>query len=138
ETRYLDEVAPDLDAALARADELVRRREARSIGLVGNAAEILPELVRRGVVPDLVTDQTSAHDPLGGYVPAGLSLEAAADLRRRDPEGYVARARASMVAHCAAMLELGREGAHVFDYGNNLRGQAELGGLEGAFGYPGF
>jgi urocanate hydratase len=138
EHRYLDEQAPDLDAALRRADELVARKQARSIGLLGNAADVIPELVRRGRVPDLVTDQTSAHDPLGGYVPHGLTLAEADALRARDAEAYVRRARASMVVHCTAMRELGRKGAHVFDYGNNLRGQAELGGMQGAFEYPGF
>jgi urocanate hydratase len=138
ETRYLDEVAPDLDAALRRVGELVARKEARSIGLCGNAAAVFRELVRRGVTPDLVTDQTSAHDPLGGYVPLDVTLEGADELRRRDPDDYVRRARASMVIHCDAMRALGKAGAHVFDYGNNLRGQAELGGMTGAFDYPGF
>ena len=138
EHRYLDEMAPDLDSALRHADEYRKRGDARSIGVVGNAAAIFSELVRRGVVPDLVTDQTSAHDPLGGYVPLDLTLEGADELRRRDPDEYIRRARASMAVHCQAMLDFQREGAHVFDYGNNLRGQAELGGLEGAFSYPGF
>jgi urocanate hydratase len=138
ETRYLDEVAPDLDSALRRADECVRRGEARSIAVVGNAASLLREIRRRGVVPDLVTDQTSAHDPLGGYVPTDLTLEGADELRRRDPDEYIRRARASMALHCQAMAEFQQAGAQVFDYGNNLRGQAELGGLEGAFSYPGF
>ncbi|MBI3178675.1 MAG: urocanate hydratase, partial [Deltaproteobacteria bacterium] len=138
ETRYLDDVAPDLDSALARLDDARRRREARSLALCANAADVFPELVRRGVRFDLVTDQTSAHDPLNGYVPAGLTLDAAADLRRREPEAYVARARASMVAHCGAMVAMHKAGMHVFDYGNNLRGQAQLGGLAEAFAYPGF
>ncbi|HEU5057203.1 MAG TPA: urocanate hydratase [Kofleriaceae bacterium] len=138
EHRYLDELAPDLDTALRHADEYRKRGDARSIGVVGNAAAVFSELVRRGVVPDLVTDQTSAHDPLGGYVPLDLTLEGAEELRRRDPDEYIRRARASMAVHCQAMLDFQREGAHVFDYGNNLRGQAELGGLDGAFSYPGF
>ena len=138
EHRYLDELAPDLDTALRHADEYRKRGDARSIGVVGNAAAVFSELVRRGVVPDLVTDQTSAHDPLGGYVPLDVTLEGAEELRRRDPDEYTRRARASMAVHCQAMLDFQREGAHVFDYGNNLRGQAELGGLEGAFSYPGF
>jgi urocanate hydratase len=138
EHRYLDELAPDLDSALRHADEHRKRGDARSIGVVGNAAAVFSELVRRGVVPDLVTDQTSAHDPLGGYVPLDLTLEGADELRRRDPDEYIRRARASMAVHCQAMLDFQREGAHVFDYGNNLRGQAELGGLDGAFSYPGF
>jgi urocanate hydratase len=138
ETRYLDEVAPSLDAALARAGEYMQKGLARSIAVCANAADVFAELARRGVVPDLVTDQTSAHDPLHGYVPQGLSLEAAAALRQRDPDEYVRRARASMAVHCRAMIELGEKGAHVFDYGNNLRGQAELAGVKNAFSYPGF
>jgi urocanate hydratase len=140
DTRYLDEVAPDLDAALARVAECVRARVPRSIALVGNAADVYPELVRRGVALDLVTDQTSAHDPLVGYVPRGLSLAEAAELRRRDPDRYVARARESMGVQVEAMVAMQRAGAHVFDYGNNQREQAALGGLarEVAFAYPGF
>ena len=138
ETRYLDEVAPDLDAALRRIDEWRDQKVARSIAVVGNAADVYAELVRRGVTPDLVTDQTSAHDPLSGYVPHGLSLEAAAELRRTAPEDYVARARASMAAHVRAMLAMKAAGAHAFDYGNNLRAEAELGGVDDAFDYPGF
>ncbi|HLU67700.1 MAG TPA: urocanate hydratase [Kofleriaceae bacterium] len=138
ETRYLDELAPDLDTALARADECRRRGEARSIAVVGNAAALFREIHRRGVVPDLVTDQTSAHDPLGGYVPTDLTLDGADELRRRDPDEYIRRSRASMALHCQAMVDFQKAGAHVFDYGNNLRGQAELGGMEGAFSYPGF
>jgi urocanate hydratase len=136
--RYLDEEAASLEAALRRVEQARESGEAVSIGLVANAAEALPELVRRGVVPDLVTDQTSAHDPLNGYVPAGLSVEAAAELRAQKPEEYVRRARASMAAHVGAMLELRRRGAHVFDYGNNLRAEAEQGGAADAFAYPGF
>jgi urocanate hydratase len=138
ETRYLDEVAPSLDAALARVDELCRAGTARSVAVLGNAADVYAELIRRGITPDLVTDQTSAHDPLVGYIPQGMDLAAAAELRARDAVEYVARARASMVVQVSAMLAMQARGAHVFDYGNNLRAQAELGGLEGAFGYPGF
>jgi urocanate hydratase len=138
DTRYLDESAPDLDRALARVDACRRAGEARSIGVVGNAADVFPELVRRGITPDLVTDQTSAHDPLNGYIPLGLTLAEAAELRRRAPEEHVRRARASMVVHVEAMNAMLRAGAHVFDYGNNLRAQAELGGLADAFQYPGF
>jgi urocanate hydratase len=126
ETGYLDEEARTLDAALARAREFQQRRQPISIGLEGNCAVVLPELVRRGVVPDLVTDQTSAHDPLRGYVPAHLELAAAEELRRRDPEDYKMRARRSMAEHVSALLELARRGAHAFDYGNNLRAQALL------------
>jgi urocanate hydratase len=138
ENRYLDEVASDLDAALAIAKSHVEAKTPRSIGIIGNAAQVLPELVRRGYKPDLVTDQTSAHDPLGGYVPSDISLEAAAAMRDNDPEQYVTRSQASMAVHCQAMLDFQKSGSYVFDYGNNLRAQAELGGLEGAFGYPGF
>jgi urocanate hydratase len=136
--RYLDEEAPSLDAALRRATAARDRGEALSIGVVRNAAEALPELVRRGVVPDLVTDQTSAHDPLNGYIPAGLSVDEAKELRARDEKEYVRRARASMAEHVRALLELRRRGAHVFDYGNNLRAEAQEGGAADAFAYPGF
>src|SRR5207302_1706531 len=112
--------------------------EAVPIGVVLNAAEALPELARRGVVPDLLTAQTSAHDPLNGYIPAQLNLEAAAELRARDEKEYVRRARASMAEQVRAMLELRRRGAHVFDYGNNLRAEAQEGGAADAFAYPGF
>ena len=138
EHRYLDERADDLDSALARVDECVAAGEARSIGIVGNAASVYEELVRRHITPDIVTDQTSAHDPLNGYIPVGLSLAEAAELRQRDPDEHVRLARASMVRQVEAMNEMQVAGAHVFDYGNNLRGQAEVGGLEKAWEYPGF
>jgi urocanate hydratase len=138
ETRYLDEIAPDLDTALRRVDECRANKLARSIALVGNAADVYAELVRRGVTPDLVTDQTSAHDPLNGYIPQGLTLVQAAELRTKDPEDYVRRARASMAVQVEAMVAMLRRGAHVFDYGNNLRAQAELGGARDAYAYPGF
>jgi urocanate hydratase len=138
ETRYLDEVATDLDDALRRCEEHKRRGAARSVGLCANAADVFAELAKRKIVPDLVTDQTSAHDPLNGYVPQGLDLAAAAALRAKDPDEYVRRSRASMAVHCRAMIDLGKLGAHVFDYGNNLRGQAELAGVTNAFSYPGF
>jgi urocanate hydratase len=138
ETRYLDEVAGSLDEALARVDACVKKKEARSIGLVANAADVFAELARRKIVPDLTTDQTSAHDPLNGYVPVGLSLEDAAALRASNPDEYVRRARASMAIHCRAMIDLKAQGSHVFDYGNNLRGQAKLAGVDDAFVYPGF
>src|SRR3954471_6388663 len=114
ETRYLDEVAPDLDTALRRAAECVKAKQPRSIAVVGNAADVYAELVKRGVTPDLVKDQTSAHDPLVGYIPQGLSLEAAAELRKRDPEGYVARSRASMAVQVEAMIAMQKAGSHVF------------------------
>jgi urocanate hydratase len=138
DTRYLDEVAPDLDTALRRIDECRRAATPRSIALAGNAADVYAELVRRGITPDLVTDQTSAHDPLVGYIPQGLSLAEAAELRARDPSDYVRRSRASMAVQVEAMVAMQRAGAHVFDYGNNLRAQAELGGARDANSYPGF
>jgi urocanate hydratase len=140
DTRYLDEVAPDLDTALRRVDEHKAKRQPRSIAVVANAADVYAELVRRGITPDLVTDQTSAHDPLVGYIPQNLTLEQAAELRRRDPEEYVRRSRASMAVQVRAMVAMQKAGAHVFDYGNNLRAQAELGGATHAeaTAYPGF
>jgi urocanate hydratase len=139
ETAYCDRIARDLDAALRLVLEARERREALSVGLVGNIAEVLPELVRRGIVPDVVTDQTSAHDLRVGYLPAGMTLDAAADVRERDPAGYEARVLDSMVAHIEAMLDLKGRGSIVFDYGNNLRGQvADHRGLARAFEIPGF
>ena len=138
EQGYLDVLAPSLDDALREAQRSLERGEGRSIGVVGNAAEVLPLLVERGLKPDLVTDQTSAHDPLNGYIPAGLSLEAAAELRAKDPAEYQKRSLASMARHVEAMLELRRRGSHVFDYGNNLRAFAQEGGVRDAFAYPGF
>ncbi len=138
ETRYLDLVAPDLDAALREAEEARAAGDGRSIGIVGSAGEVFRALLERGMVPDIVTDQTSAHDPLGGYVPDGLTLDDAAELRASDPQRYIERSRASMAAHCAAMVEFQERGAEVFDYGNSLRAEARLGGFENAFAYPGF
>jgi urocanate hydratase len=137
-TRYLDRETDELDQAVAWAEEARAAAEPLSIGLLGNCAEVFPELLRRGFRPDVVTDQTSAHDPLGGYVPAGLSLDEAAELREADPEEYQRRAYASMAEHCAAMVGFLDAGAVVFDYGNNLRGGAEIGGFDRAFAYPGF
>ena len=138
ETRYLDEAADSLDDALARVRAAARESRALSVGLLGNAAEIVPELARRGEHFDLVTDQTAAHDPLTGYVPAGLDVEEAAELRRTDPEEYLRQARASIVRHVEGMLEYVRAGSYVFDYGNNLRGEALEAGVDEAFTYPGF
>ena len=138
ETRYLDLFAPTLDEALARAREALETRRPLSIGLVGNAADVLPELVRRGVVPDLVTDQTSAHDPLHGYVPNRMSYEEALALRAREPERYMAEARRSMGEHVQAMLALKAKGSIVFDYGNNIRAEAQKAGVPNAFDFPGF
>ena len=138
ETRYLDLFAPTVDEALARAREALESRRPLSIGLLGNAADVLPELARRGVVPDLVTDQTSAHDPLNGYVPNRMSYAAALELRAKDPARYMVEARRSMGEHVKAMLELKAKGAVVFDYGNNIRAEAKKAGVENAFDFPGF
>lgn len=138
ETRYLDEIAPDLDTAVARAEACRSAGEARSIAVIGNCAEVLPELLRRGFAPDLVTDQTSAHDPLHGYIPAGLSLDEVAALRVSDPGQVVARSRESMARHVEAMVGFQQAGAHVFDYGNNIRAEAVEGGFADAFAFRGF
>ena len=135
---YLDEQADSLDDALARCAAAVSEARPLSVGVVGNAAEAFPDLLDRDAPVDIVTDQTSAHDPLYGYVPSDLSVEAAERLREDDPKEYVRRARESMARHCAAMVGFARKGAEVFDYGNNLRGEAKLGGFEDAFAYPGF
>jgi urocanate hydratase len=137
-TGYLDERIDDVDRALDRARAAMRAGEPRSIGVLGNAAEVLPALVRGGVVPDVVTDQTSAHDPLNGYVPDGLSLAAAAELRRRDPAEYERRAVDAMGRHVRAMRAMQQEGAVAFDYGNNIRAQAARAGVADAFEIPGF
>ncbi|HEY4867280.1 MAG TPA: urocanate hydratase [Candidatus Dormibacteraeota bacterium] len=138
ESRYLDRATADLDQALAWVEEARQGGEAVSIGLAGNAADVHVELLRRGFRPDVVTDQTSAHDPLGGYVPVDMSLEEAAELRARSPEEYVRRAHATMAEQVEAMLAFKEAGAVVFDYGNNLRAGAQAGGCERAFEYPGF
>ncbi len=137
ETRYLDEMAHDLDDAVARAEQARRERRPLSVGILGNAADVLPALLARGFQADIVTDQTSAHDPLS-YVPNDLSPEAVERLRTSDPEAYTRRSRAAMAAHCAAMVGFMDRGAEVFDYGNSLRAEALLGGFERAFDYPGF
>jgi urocanate hydratase len=131
---YCDQMTSSLEEAL----EILKRREAISVGLVGNCADVLPELVRRGFVPDVLTDQTSAHDPLNGYVPNGITLDEALALRTSDPEEYVRRATQSMGTHVAAMLELQKRGAVTFDYGNNIRTYAKKAGVENAFDIPGF
>jgi urocanate hydratase len=136
-TRYLDVSVDDVDEALRMAVDARDRREPLSIGVLGNAADIVPRLAAAGAPIDIVTDQTSAHDPLS-YIPQGLSLEEAADLRTSDPAEYTRRAQASMAAHCAGMVAFLDAGAEVFDYGNNLRAEAEHGGFERAFAYPGF
>jgi urocanate hydratase len=137
-TGYCDRMAQNLDEALAICEDAREQNRAVSVGLVGNCAEVLPEIVRRGVRVDAVTDQTSAHDALNGYVPAGMSLEEAAEMRERDPQGYVARSMESMARHVEAMLALKRAGAVAFDYGNNIRKQALDAGCADAFEIPGF
>ena len=138
ETRYLDEAASSLDDAITRCTAARDARRPLSVGLAGNAADLVPELLAAGFPADIVTDQTSAHDPLGGYVPNLMSLEEAETLRTADPEQYVRRSRAAIAAHCAAMVGYLDRGAEVFDYGNSLRAEARLGGFERAFAYPGF
>lgn len=138
ETGYCDRKTHDLDEALRWLNDAREAEQPLSVGLVGNAADILPELARRGIVPDVVTDQTSAHDMLNGYIPAGMTVAEANELRVRDPAEYVLRSTASAVAHVRAMLELQRRGAVTFDYGNNIRTVAYDAGLSDAFGFPGF
>jgi urocanate hydratase len=138
ETRYLDEASESLDDGLARVRAAALEGRALSVGLLGNAAEIVPELARRREHFDLVTDQTAAHDPLNGYVPAGFTVDAATALRSSDPDEYLRRARESIVRHVEGLLDYVRAGSYVFDYGNNLRGEAKEAGVEEAFSYPGF
>ena len=138
DSAYLDVMETDLDAALARMEQAKKDAKAVSVGLLGNAAEILPELVRRGVRPDAVTDQTSAHDPLNGYLPAGWTLEQAVELRARDPARVVAAAKQSMAQHVRAMLDFHALGIATFDYGNNIRQVAKEEGVDNAFDFPGF
>src|SRR5687768_15906043 len=138
DTRYVDEATTSVDDALAAVGRWTRDRVARSIALEANAADIIPELVRRNVVPDVLTDQTSAHDALLGYVPSGLSVREADALRVTDPDSYLRQSIASMATHVRAMLELQKRGAVTFDYGNNIRAQAVKGGVANAFDIPGF
>ncbi len=138
DTAYLDTMAGSLDEALRLAEAAVKEKRPLSIGLPGNCAEVLPELARRGVQIDVLTDQTSAHDPLRGYIPKGYSLKAAAELRKRDPEKYVKLAMESMAVHVRAMLALQKAGAVTFDYGNNLRTMAFRQGVKNAYDFPGF
>ncbi len=138
ETGYCDEIASTLDEALDQIREACEQRQPLSIGLVGNAAEVYPELVRRGLIPDMVTDQTSAHDALNGYIPAGMTQQEADILRANNPQEYVKRSQESMVTHVRAMLAMQQQGAIVFDYGNNLRGQALAAGETHALDFPGF
>ena len=137
-TGYLDTWTDDIDKALQMAEEAARKGEPLSIGLLGNAAEVHPELVRRGFVPDVLTDQVAAHDPLNGYIPKGLTVEEAAELRRRDPEEYLKRVGDSVVEHVDAMLQMQKNGAVTFEYGNNLRRLAYDNGVKDAFRIPGY
>jgi urocanate hydratase len=138
ETRYLDEASESLDDALTRVRAAAVEGRALSVGLLGNAAEVVPELARRGEAFDLVTDQTAAHDPLTGYIPPGLSVEEAVALRVSDPDTYLSQVRDGIATHVRGLLEFARAGSNVFDYGNNLRGEALEAGVEDAFTYPGF
>jgi urocanate hydratase len=138
QTGYLDEVVTDVDEALRRVEAWKRDGVARSLGLQANAADVLPALVARGVTPDVLTDQTSAHDALNGYVPNGMRLDEAVRLRERDPKAYVARSMAAMADHVRAMLALRQRGAVTFDYGNNIRAMAQQQGVANAFDIPGF
>lgn len=138
DTGYLEMSFDNLDKALGAARKALKEGSPTSIGLQGNAAEIYPELVKRGVVPDIVTDQTAAHDPLNGYIPAGYTVEQAADLRETAPDEYLARVGESVVRHLNAILQMKREGARVFEYGNNIRRLAHDSGLEDAFDIPGY
>jgi len=135
---FCDRMAENLDQALELVFSAVKKGEPLSVGLVGNASETHPELVKRGIIPDVLTDQTSAHDELNGYVPGGMSLEDALELRRRNPEEYIKRSYESMARQMEAMLEMQKEGAVAFDYGNNIRGQALKAGVKDAFKIPGF
>ena len=137
-TGYLDKISENLDEALSLVFDAKKRKQPFSVGLLGNAAEVIPEIAERNIVPDLLTDQTSAHDTLNGYVPAGIPYEAALDLRKNNPQKYISMAQDSIVAHVRAMLELKRRGAVTFDYGNNIRGEAHSHGVEDAFEIPGF
>jgi urocanate hydratase len=135
---FCDVKVKTLDKALKTIKEHQKSGEPISIGLVGNAAEIFPEIYRRGILPDIVTDQTSAHDELNGYIPEGFNVQEAKQFRKKDPKGYIKKSYQSMAKHCDAMVKFLKAGSIVFDYGNNLRGQAETAGLKNAFSYPGF
>ena len=135
---YCDKIAWSLEEALSLVDQARKNKKSLSVGLVGNCADILPEIVKRDVAPDVLTDQTSAHDALNGYVPHGMSLDDALAMRRKDPDEYIARAMRSMAVHVEAMLALQRRGAVTFDYGNNIRAQAQKAGVKDAFDIPGF
>lgn len=138
DTGYLDIIAKDLDEALTLVLKAKENKEALSVGLVGNAGEILPEILKRNIIPDIVTDQTSAHDTLNGYVPMNMTLEEAIELRKTNPEKYIQLSKRTIVVHLKAMLEFQKRGAIVFDYGNNIRGEAKVNGVDNAFDIPGF
>lgn len=138
DTKYLDTMTDSLDAAIQMAKKAKEEGKALSIGLLGNAAEVLPKMIEIGFIPDVLTDQTSAHDPLNGYIPAGMTLEEAAELRLRDPKQYIRRAKQSIAEHVKAMLAMQKQGAVTFDYGNNIRQVAKDEGVEDAFSFPGF
>lgn len=138
DTGYIDKMTYDLDETLKLVLEAKEYQEALSVGLVGNAGEVLPEILKRNIIPDIVTDQTSAHDTLNGYVPMGMSLDEALNLRKQDPQKYISLAKKTIVEHVKALLEFQRRGAVVFDYGNNIRGEARENGVENAFDIPGF
>ncbi len=137
-TGYLDRMSENLDEALRMVFEAKEKKIPLSVGLLANAADVMPELARRKIVPDLLTDQTSAHDTLNGYVPTGISYDSALSLRKSDPRNYISMAQASIVAHVRGMLDLMRQGAVTFDYGNNIRGEAKANGVDDAFDIPGF
>jgi len=136
--RYLDKMATSLDDAMQLCTKAIDAGEPLSVGLLGNAADIVPEMVKRGMIPDIVTDQTSAHDELNGYVPNGMTFEQALKLRKTDPDNYIKKSFIAMAEHCQAILDMQKKGAIAFDYGNNLRAQAQQAGIKNAFDYPGF
>ncbi|MHB8338814.1 MAG: urocanate hydratase [Ignavibacteriaceae bacterium] len=138
DTGYIDVISEDLDEALKIVLKAKEEKKALSVGLVGNAAEVLPRILKKKIIPDILTDQTSAHDTLNGYVPMGMSFEEALQLRKNNPEEYIKLAKRTIVTHVEAMLEFQKRGAITFDYGNNIRGEAKASGLENAFDFPGF
>ena len=138
DTKYLDVIADNLDHALELVLDAKEKKKPLSVGLVGNAGEILPEILKRDIIPDVLTDQTSAHDTLNGYVPMGMTFEEALELRKNNPGEYIKKAKATIVEHVKAMLEMQKKGAITFDYGNNIRGEAKENGVENAFDFPGF
>ncbi len=138
DTKYLDIIADNLDNALELVLDAKENKKALSVGLVGNAGEILPKILEKGIIPDVLTDQTSAHDTLNGYVPMGMSFNDAIKLRKSNPDEYIKKSKSTIVAHVKAMLEMQKQGAITFDYGNNIRGEAKENGVENAFDFPGF